>query len=274
MRLLIATSGGVPSQAALRFGALLAKRATTKPTVLAVIKQESDRSRTDAILDAARELVVPEAGNVDTRVRVGHPAEEIVSEAEEGEYDVVVIGDKEHRGLVTRFFLGSTAVRVVEHAPCPVIIVKGKIAPVRRILVCDSGAPGSELLRRFCEQFRGLVRPDDEATVLHVMSQIEAGRGVDYHGLGADAARLIAEGTPEGKLLERSAGMLGRLCLRARPLVRHGLVVEEILSEASEGDYDLVVIGPHSGSGWRRVLLDDIAHEIVVRVDRPVLVVR
>ena len=56
--------------------------------------------------------------------------------------------------------------------------------------------------------------------------------------------------------------------------MRHGPIVEEILDEASTGDYDLVVIGAHREQGWQRVLLADIAHQIITRLDRPVLVVR
>ena len=39
--------------------------------------------------------------------------------------------------FITRF-LGSTATRVIEQAPCPVIIAKGGPGPVHRILLCDS----------------------------------------------------------------------------------------------------------------------------------------
>lgn len=274
MRVLMATGGSTHSEAALRFGALLSLRATAAPTVVTVIKKESDRGRAERILAKAKDLLSPEVEHVETRVRLGHPAEEIVREAEEGGYDLVVLGEKQHHGLVTRFVLGSTALRVVEHAPCPVVIAKGRIAPLRRILVCDSGAPGASLLDRFCDQLCTIVRPEDEVTVLHVMSQIGAGLGVESEPLVADAEDLIAQRSPEGLLLERDLGMLEQLDVRPKPLVRHGLVVDEILAEANEGDYDLVVIGAHIGSGWRRILLDDIAHEIVVRSRRPVLVVR
>ena len=61
---------------------------------------------------------------------------------------------------------------------------------------------------------------------------------------------------------------------RSRLAGEHGLVVDEILAEARDGDYDLVVIGTHRGEGWRRILLDDLAHQIIAQVDRPVLIVR
>jgi nucleotide-binding universal stress UspA family protein len=51
-------------------------------------------------------------------------------------------------------------------------------------------------------------------------------------------------------------------------------VVNEILAEVRENSCDLVVIGAHRGQGWRRILLDDLAHQIIAGVDRPVLVVR
>ena len=59
---------------------------------------------------------------VDVVVRAGHAAELISRVAAEGGYDLVVLG---HRGHFLRdHLLGSTADRVAEHAPCPVMIVK------------------------------------------------------------------------------------------------------------------------------------------------------
>jgi nucleotide-binding universal stress UspA family protein len=55
-------------------------------------------------------------------VRPGHPAELIPRVAEEGAYDLIVLG---HRGHFVRDrLLGSTAARVAGHAPCPVMIVR------------------------------------------------------------------------------------------------------------------------------------------------------
>jgi nucleotide-binding universal stress UspA family protein len=106
------------------------------------------------------------------------------------------------------------------------------------------------------------------------MSQITAGPGASGEQLQADAEELIQNHAPEGQLLERDIQILEQLNLHPRPKVRHGLVVDEILTEARDGDYDLVVIGAHRGEGWRRILLDDLAHQIIGQLDRPVLVVR
>ena len=60
--------------------------------------------------------------DIDVDVRPGHPAELIPRAAEEGGYDLIVLG---HRGHFVRDrLLGSTADRVAEQAHCPVMIVR------------------------------------------------------------------------------------------------------------------------------------------------------
>lgn len=276
MRILIATGGSSHSEAALRFGAhILATSHTNKiSTIITVIRGEVDRPQADAILARALVVLKPAVSNVQTKVRVGHPAEEIIREAEEDGYHLVIVGERQHHRLVTRFLLGSTAVRVVEHAPCPVIIAKGKIGPIHRILLCDSGVENPALLNRFTAQLADLVQGEEGMTILHVMSQMSAGPGVSGQQLRANTEELIEKHALEGELLERDIQILGRVRVHPQPKVRHGLVVDEILAETRDGDYDLVVIGAHRGEGWRRILLDDLAQQIITRLDRPVLVVR
>ena len=53
----------------------------------------------------------------------GRPADKIVEAAKEGSFNLIVIGS---RGLggIKEFFLGRASDRVVDEAPCPVLIVK------------------------------------------------------------------------------------------------------------------------------------------------------
>lgn len=273
MKILMATGGSPHSEKALHFGAQIAQYIDEPPTVLTVVKRQADRPRGEAILAHAQTILSPFIPEARLRIRVGQPSEEIIREAREGGYNLVIVGEKQSHTWKARM-LGSTAVHVVEHAACPVIIAKGQIGPIKRILLCDSGVPGPTLLSRFTAQLADVLHGEEDVTVLHVMSQITAGPLVSGEQLEADAAELISERTPEGEILERDIEALSLADVHSQPKVRHGPVVEEILDEACAGDYDLVVIGAHREEGWQRVLLADIAHQIITHVDRPVLVVR
>lgn len=283
MRILIAINDSPHAEAVLRLAACLLQShmADEPPVLLTVVRNEADRPLAEATLARAREsLGVTE---VQTRVRIGRPAREIVREANEGYYGLVVVGEGwGHDGLIARCLQGTTAVRVAEQALCPVLVAKGRIGPVERILLCDSGAQvvvegqraGPSLLSRFTAQLAELLGGEEVVTVLHVMSQISAGPGVRGKQLRANVEELIQEHTPEGKLLEYDVHALQRPGIHPQPKVRHGLVVDEIEDEARSGDYDLVVIGAHPARGWRHLLLEDLARKIILRLDRPVLVVR
>jgi nucleotide-binding universal stress UspA family protein len=273
MRLLIATGGSPHSEIALRLGAKIASRAGVTPTVLTVIRGENYRSRAAPILARACELLNAKGVEVHTKVRLGHAAEEIVREATEGQYDLIVMGERRDHDLVTRL-LGSTTKRVIDQSPCPVLVAKGKIAPIHRILLCDSGAESQSLLSRFTERLPALVEGEVELTVLHVMSQMTAGPGISGRQLRASNEELMRDHTPEGELLEQDIRLLEQSHLHPQAKIRHGLVVDEILDESCGGEYDLVVIGAHRSAGWERLLLDDLARQIIEQVDRPVLVVR
>jgi len=275
MKILVATGGAPHSEHAVRLGAEIARQTGAAITLLTVSKEAGPGvALAEQVVAAARRSLGPVPGPVHTRVRIGHPAEQILQEAEAGSYNLVIVGEKERHHLVTRFLLGATAERVLEHAPCPVLIAKGKAGPIRRILLCDSGGAQPPLLARLMAQLGDFIEGQPDITVLHVMSQISAGPGVKGSALRADAETLIEADSPEGRLLEQDVEILEEREAHAEPLVRHGGVVEEIVAEVESGNYDLLVIGGHRVAGWRRLLLDDLTHKILAQVALPVLVVR
>ena len=295
MPVLVAIDGTWHSDAALHMAAQIALLHREPLTVLTVVKPKIDQGPLprDEILTRISAMDLSGVPDVQTKVRYGPPAAKIVREAEEGNYALVVVGARQQRNSVGRRMFGSTAIRVAEHAPGPVIVAKGAIRPIRNILLCDSGSmdpavglPSSSsgtrvpagkapsVLGRFTELPLRLLNGAGEIVVMHVMSQMSAGPGVPGKQLRSEAEVLIREHAPEGELLERDIEALQRMGLRARAKVCRGLVVEEILEEAQRGDYDLVVIGAYRGQGWQRILLEDLAHRIVDGLDRPVLVVR
>jgi nucleotide-binding universal stress UspA family protein len=73
------------------------------------------------VLDRAREIAAAYDTAIDTEIRTGHPAREILNRA--GEFDAVVIGS--HGGaLADRLLVGNVAERVFRRSPVPVTVVR------------------------------------------------------------------------------------------------------------------------------------------------------
>ena len=273
MRVLIATGGPGQTEIGIRQLIVLAETMPLTPTVLTVIKHAEERAEADQILAHAAQLLAPAFAKVNYITRVGQPWEEIVAEAESGRYDMLMMGQRQSRPLLTRI-RGLVTQKVVAHASLPVLIAKREARPLRRVLICDSGAQSPSLLQLFRTRLPALLAGVTEVTVLHVMSQISAAPGVKGEDLQATAEQLIQSQTPEGAILGQDLAYLGALNLTTNAKVRHGLVVDEIADEARSDEYDLVVIGAHRDEGLPRFLLDDLAHELVLDVERAILVVR
>jgi nucleotide-binding universal stress UspA family protein len=80
----------------------------------------------DSIIEKALNRVKESRRKVEVKTLIakGLAWEKIVEECRNGGHDIVVIGSRGLGGL-KGLFLGSVSKRVVEEAPCPVLIVKG-----------------------------------------------------------------------------------------------------------------------------------------------------
>jgi nucleotide-binding universal stress UspA family protein len=88
---------------------------------------EEEREAADAFFQQITKdvLAYSKQYGVDVHVasRSGHPARTILSFAEEGKFDLIVLGNRGHSGVWGRF-LGHTADRISENAHCSVLIVR------------------------------------------------------------------------------------------------------------------------------------------------------
>jgi nucleotide-binding universal stress UspA family protein len=64
----------------------------------------------------------PPVPSVETIVKIGHPADEILNTAKEKEVDMILIGSAGKR--VSHIFMGSVSREVVNRAEIPVLVVK------------------------------------------------------------------------------------------------------------------------------------------------------
>jgi len=74
-------------------------------------------------LEPARKLLKSDGIGYDMEIRTGHVAQEIVACANEGKFDMIVMGSK-GRGAIADLLIGSVVQRVMALAKQPVVIVK------------------------------------------------------------------------------------------------------------------------------------------------------
>ena len=152
MHVVVATDGSRQSLAAAKHLRSFADPgAIAQVTVLAVVRPLAAVSFVDELSDAGRSSTEREvatfraAAKASTEavgavfegwgpkvrrvVRSGSPANEIIKVAEQTDAGLVVVAAG-GRGLSDRVLLGSTAQRVQQYAPCPVLVVRP--APRRR----------------------------------------------------------------------------------------------------------------------------------------------
>jgi nucleotide-binding universal stress UspA family protein len=91
------------------------------PTSVDFLKDRGLES--ERLLEEARERLLREGLTVETVSREGDPAAVIATEAEARNVDLIAMGTHGGSGL-RHLLVGSTADRVIQHAPCPVLTVR------------------------------------------------------------------------------------------------------------------------------------------------------
>lgn len=133
-KVLIALNG---SRAVLEQGIRLAKDEKTWITVVKVVQPfDGDLNLTgiknlNDVLDdggaaAVREInktAEAEGALVKTRLEQGDVPQRIVEVAEEEKCDLIIMGSKKKKGILSRLFGDHVVERVIDRAPCPVFVV-------------------------------------------------------------------------------------------------------------------------------------------------------
>jgi len=271
MKILLCTNGSTWANRALEIGGQIALQTASFVDVLAVAR---DAERLAKVIETITPLLDDfEAQGISTTLhrRTGGLADQVIEQAHAAPYDLVVIGSRGRRGI-KRLFLGSVAVHVMEHAPTSVLVVKGRQRGLNRFLVCSAAGPTSQQAVRFTGRLAQAL--EASVTLVHVMSQIALTDQAILADLEAPADDLIDRGSREGVHLHEMIDLLAAEGIKARAVVRHGLVLDELIAEAREGQFDLLAIGAHITPGISSLLVGDLSQEILLAVDRPVLIVR
>jgi nucleotide-binding universal stress UspA family protein len=193
---------------------------------------------------------------------------------------LLVVGSQGLNAL-DRFMLGSVSTKLIQHATCPVLVVKGSAAPLRRIALATDGSEASAKALAFVltkfqpDRSTGKGgRVPIHVSVIHVIARrpvapIDIGTTIPWSKQRELKVKEVGR-----KLLEQSARKLIEAGFMAEPVCRLGNPAEKIMKVASQQQADLIVMGAKGLAAIDRFLLGSVSTRVVQHADCSVLVVR
>jgi nucleotide-binding universal stress UspA family protein len=270
MKMLICSDGSEQADRAVRLGAVIAGGCQAEVSLLGIIESKGHSESILESLKRGQALLQDKGVQAELITKAGNPIEEIVRRTAESSFDLVVIGAarKEPHGL---FWLSSKTYKIVKEVQPPVLIVAGKSLGLKRGLICSGGKnyidQAVDLTGRIARGVGARI------TLLHVLPE-PPGIYARLPRIQQTTDWLLDSNTELGVNLRREKQTLEALGVPTELKLRWGAVLEEILREAAEGSYDLVVTGSALSHGLRTYVLGDVSREIVNRASCSILVVR
>jgi len=181
----------------------------------------------------------------------GPPGPVLSELARELDADLLMVGASRGSRL-GRSILGTTAQRVLRHATVPVLVARRPVAlPPRRVLLTGD-----------LSALSGTVHDRALETIERLLGAPQALRSLVVIGwtmppptpLTSDAVTRAARAELGSFLHQRR-----QTAARAEPVVRTGVVSDEIVDEARDWDADLVVVGTHARGWGDRLVLGSVA---------------
>ena len=298
MKTLMATDGSNEATAALRTATRLLRRRDNEVHILCVApefyepggRKEDKRVRaeyerriaqeTKTILERAHQTLLAEGVAAEVRAESGSPAEVIVRLA--NDYDVTVLGATSQYDT-TKPGIGSVASRVVEHAPGIVLVCRenaGGSSP--RILLCVDGSRASQaalnaLITYFNTESAGI-------TLMHIVETpwVNLGLDQDWFDRGGETRdqksseiQLEEELQIEAnQIIEEAAEQLRRRGLDVTTVIAEGNPATEILGQAEQDEYDLIVLGASGATDMKHRMLGSVSAKVAGQTACSVAVVK
>lgn len=182
--------------------------------------------------------------------------DEILSTAEAGEYDLLVLGSR-GLGRARGFFLGSVSKKIVGESKCSVLVSKAKTNDINRVLLAYDGSEGS---RKTLGVVADLAKKFN--AVVNVVSAISEPMISAELNVRAAIERLDAEMSHYSNEAASSLKELGVTSENAKVVGARKISIA-IAREADQGKYDIVALGNRGWGKTKSMLLGSIASSVL-----------
>ena len=273
--LLIATNGYKETKQAIEYGTWLADTMRMKITLLGVTEKLNpaaidDHHPLEDIFEQAVSLFKERGVEYRLEVQNGEAEQVIPEKANSGDYITVVspLG----RPPIKRWLTGRSLRPLMEKIQVPILYVPQMRLPLKQMMICTGGLEYTESAESLAMQISKVNQAD--VTILHVVPPTD----LDYPSTREVREHLddLADtDTLPGRNLRKALDMAEEAGLNARAVTRQGNIIEQILAEIKDGNYDLVCMGsPYSAHSLRQLYAPNVTAEVAEVVHCPVLTAR
>jgi nucleotide-binding universal stress UspA family protein len=273
--LLIATNGFKGTWRAIEYGAWFAQSMQMKVTLLGVAEKTGqptldEHPPLEEIFADAVELFQKMGLEYNLEVRNGEAEQAISARANQGDFITVVspLGRSRLRHLLS----GRSFHTLTEQIKGPILYVPEVRLPLKRLLISAGGLGYEVTAEHLAFQVAASTRAD--VAILYVMPPTD----LDYpttRDVRQHVKDLQDTDTVLGRSLKEALHAAQEAGLNAKLITRQGHVVEEILTELKEGNYDMVCMGSHySAHALRQLYMPNITAEVAEAASCPMLTVR
>jgi nucleotide-binding universal stress UspA family protein len=273
--LLIATNGFAGTWSSIEYGAWLASILDKKINLLGVTENLSpsaidDDHPLEEIFTRAVALFQQKGVEYSLEVQNGNAEELIPHRAMQDNY-IVVLGPL-GRPQIRRMLTGRSIRHLMQEIAQPILYVPVSKLPLKKILICVGGLGYEVTAEHIAMQMAMKARA--ELTLLHIVPPID----INYPTAKtvSDHWRTLTEtDTPIGRSLRQALEVAKNDGLIAQVKTRQGNVVEEIIAEVKEGNYDLLCMGSmYSANSLRQLYGANVTAEIADSLACPILSAR
>jgi nucleotide-binding universal stress UspA family protein len=271
MKILICSDGMPAAESAMRLGAAFAAPLKADVIVLGVAEKPDDESALQQALE--KQAISLRGGNVSPKIEmcIGDPVRRIADETAKTKYDLVIVGARK-TGSTGLHWRSEKMYELIKSISPPVLVAMGEWAQLKRFLVCTGG---KEFIEEAVQLTGNLAKAvGASVTLLHVMAEPPA-MYADLVRLEEDIDRLLQSKSELGINLSEQKVDLEKLGVSAEVRIRHGIVLDQVFTEARERNYDLIVTGSSRARGMlRHYIMGDLTRSILNHANCPVLVAR
>jgi len=278
-KILVAVDGSVSSRNAFRQACRIAREDVSWVTALMTVPILQDqyevlsiekaarglRSEAEKVLSEMKNIGAEEGVNMRTLLEEGNPLDVIRDVAEEGGYDLIVMG---RRGMthLERAYMGSVTARVIGHTATDVLVIQ-RDTPVgwKKILFATDGSLNSSHAEERVLDMAAMH--GSEITVLSVADVNE-----EFYAQAPDeAAKSVQKAKAAAEEVKRKAEAKG---LKATAAVKEGEPFDAITSLAKSLGTEIIVMGSHGRTGLKRLLMGSVTEKVIGHTPCPVYVVK